>query len=300
MIFSVLFLSSCEFDEYLHEKKLAEHTIQLLSPENNAEITETSILLTWEEFYTAESYSIEVSDDSLFTKIIFEEEGLTNNFIEVSSLPEGYTYWRVKAKNSQTEAKNWSEARFFYKTISAPSLIYPESNHVTTQSDLTFQWSDVAGSNSYDIFISKNPDFSTGTTMLDITETTFYIEGLESEKYFWKVRSKRETENWSETREFKVISVPNKVAPINGNVYFLLAFPDFEWEAVNSAESYILQVSSDFTFQTIDIYNEEISTTKVDIEERLTAGNYYFWRVKAKSGNTETEFSTKSAFYISL
>lgn len=66
----------------------------------------------------------------------------------------------------------------------------------------------------------------------------------------------------------------------------------FWWEHVNYSTEYVLQiVSPDFNAIESLVLDSAVSETKY--ETSLSPGTYQ-WRVKAKNGTSETEFSTRS------
>jgi len=59
--------------------------------------------------------------------------------------------------------------------------------------------------------------------------------------------------------------------------------PNFAWAAVPSATSYLLEVSDDATFTTVD-YSTTVSATSHQMASSLVPSTHYFWRVTATNG----------------
>jgi hypothetical protein len=95
----------------------------LLSPVSGGIGITTSPLVHWNPATNAQSYSLQVSSDSLFSIVVSEESLLTQTSVQLSGLNGNQTYyWRVRSKNSNG--------------YSAWSTIW----HFTTTSGLTFAY----------------------------------------------------------------------------------------------------------------------------------------------------------------
>jgi hypothetical protein len=81
-------------------------------------------VLCWLPVTDAQSYRVQVSTDSLFGSVIFDDSSVVSDSKQVGPLPYGSTYfWRVRAKNI-SGIGNFSSARSF-STINASTVNYP-------------------------------------------------------------------------------------------------------------------------------------------------------------------------------
>ena len=88
----------------------------LIAPLNGASNQPTTLTLVWRSSPFAQSYRLQVSTDSLFTMIIFDDSTLTDTTREISSLSTLTSYfWRVQAKN-EFGTSIWSSLRKFTTT----------------------------------------------------------------------------------------------------------------------------------------------------------------------------------------
>jgi hypothetical protein len=89
------------------------HEPRLISPKDGSVFTTTSqILLRWGWVSTAKQYSVEVSTDTLFSRVLFSASAETT-FVRTTPLDRTRFYWRVRAHNGRL-ASPWSEFRTFY------------------------------------------------------------------------------------------------------------------------------------------------------------------------------------------
>ncbi len=97
----------------------------LISPENNATDQETDITFIWEEISEATSYTIQISEEELFSSLFYDST-LTDTTILLENFAfNGTYYWRVKANNSSGEGNFSSHFTFTIKneTNTAPEIV---------------------------------------------------------------------------------------------------------------------------------------------------------------------------------
>ncbi len=86
---------------------------ELISPDDNADNQPLNLYLKWSKPNGTERFHCQVAKDEFFENIISDNENLTNNQQGLVNLsPNTIYFWRVKAKNSETESI-WSEIRSF-------------------------------------------------------------------------------------------------------------------------------------------------------------------------------------------
>ena len=125
-----------------------------------------------------------------------------------------------------------------------------------------------------------------------------------STNYYWKVKAINGvlTSDWSEVRRFTTeatpLDFPTLISPARGTGVTIN--PTLTWEAVPTAESYIVEVSRSTSFFD-SIYTDTIYGTSVQVMG-LDYANYYYWRVKAVRGITQSIWSQTFDFgtYIQL
>ena len=80
----------------------------LQSPANSATNVSTSATMSWLASAGAETYRVQLSSDSGFSVLIFDQSGLVNTSVQVNNLSaESTYYWRARASNSAGNS-DWS------------------------------------------------------------------------------------------------------------------------------------------------------------------------------------------------
>ena len=69
----------------------------------------TFVTFRWQRFKGAAYYTIQISSDADFTKVVSEQKIKTNGYVFQKGLPEGRVFWRVRA-HTQDGFSNWSDS----------------------------------------------------------------------------------------------------------------------------------------------------------------------------------------------
>ena len=121
----------------------------LTSPANGAGCQNTSILLDWEASDHAETYRLQVDNNSDFSSPVFNQGGLISTQWTVGGLSASTTYyWRVRATNPAGNGSYASARSFTTAPASAPSAptLDGPSNGATCQSTtLDLDWNPSSG-----------------------------------------------------------------------------------------------------------------------------------------------------------
>jgi hypothetical protein len=105
-------LGSSKWSEFWYFTTLLAEPV-LTFPKDCADDISPSPIISWNSISEAESYTLQVSSDSLFSNVFYSESGLTSSSQRVSGL-SSFTkyYWRVKADNS-CSTSSWSTVQSF-------------------------------------------------------------------------------------------------------------------------------------------------------------------------------------------
>jgi|GEM_PF-1196135 len=168
----------------------------------------------------------------------------------------------------------------------------------------TFEWSSADGTESYELVLSVNPDFS--DPLVDeneITATHFEIPSdlNRGQTYFWQVRGVNSDVSgpWSDRFSFTTIpELPEQVmitSPANESTDIELQ-PTLEWNEANGAESYelILSVNADFSDPVID--ENDLTTINLEIDSDLDHDQIYYWQVRGVNAGGYGDWSEKFSF----
>ena len=200
--------------------------ITLTSPLNQAPGTGIgNIKLDWETLKGATTYNWQLDYDTDFSTVPTEFEDDT----EASSarLPElepaTTYYWRVRATEpvlSPWSAK-WSFTTSLSPTVITPELYSPKAGATGVVIKPVFQWSGLAGADSYELIVSTDPALA-NPTILKVE--TYALPGTAWQSnvslnygtaYYWKVRAiSSDTESeWSAVGAFTTESPPSPPPP---------------------------------------------------------------------------------------
>ncbi|XWN38427.1 MAG: T9SS type A sorting domain-containing protein [Balneola sp.] len=278
---------------------------QLLLPADDEVDVDTLTTFVWNNAERANSYTLEISTDSLFGNF-FLEENTSDTTENVGGMEFQKEYfWRVKSSNSAGESEYSTVRSFTVKAedASVPELLSPVNNEQNAELSPDFIWSIAQGATKYEFQLSSVLDFSSLNEHQIITDTTFSLNSdLNYEtQYFWRVRGigVSDTSDWSPVFNFKTIvdkpQAPVLVSPEDGSVDLDIT-SIFKWTSVKNAESYTLQVSevSDFTTMFFE-------STLIDTMDTAGDFNYqsvYYWRVKASNSTGDSDYSTTFSFTV--
>lgn len=171
----------------------------LVSPAEHANLYDlwTPYTLDWAETQYAETYRVELSEQSDFSSLYDYADGLTETEWDTPSISVGIFernfYWRVRASNVTGDGP-WSTPRHFWVHRSKAWLISPIGD-VTNQDSLEVAWHGVEEGFSYRVIIDNSPLFispekDTTIWCSDFTCYDYITPPLPSNtRYYWKVKS---------------------------------------------------------------------------------------------------------------
>ncbi|MEX0720334.1 MAG: T9SS type A sorting domain-containing protein [Balneolaceae bacterium] len=273
----------------------------LSEPANNADNISTFPTLRWNSAERAESYQVELSANAGFSDIIEAEVvGGTEFSVDDGLENEATYYWRVRALNDGGESE-WSDIWNFTTIVSQPNMVSLESpTNGTTGLELSpeFEWQVLDGAESYAFQLATDSNFNNieisatgiGATSLALDESLDY-----NTQYYWRVRAENEAGDgpWSEAWNFTTIiaqpGITQLSQPVN-NSESISTFPTLEWNEAARAESYLLELSANVEFSDT-IIDTVLSDTAYSVNNRLTRGAAFYWRVKTLNAGGESDWS---------
>jgi uncharacterized protein YjdB len=279
----------------------------LVSPEDSQTNLDTDLNLVWERVLGAESYRLQVSGSRDFSQRIIDQSDITENSFALEKLEEGKTYyWRVRATN-KAGSSVYSDIWNFTTKVSllaptAPELVSPVQSALLKATNVDFEWKSVDTAEKYQIQVSKFSNFSQAIVVNNsaVIGNTINITTLEPDQaYFWRVRainaagSSPYSAVWLfKTEPLPPLATPLLISPENG-IKLDTTSVNFNWEIVDEAENYQLEVSKDSTFQEGLMQYKELSYTNY-ILDSLERGEKYFWRVQANGKRPSNQSETWS------
>ncbi len=276
----------------------------LAFPTSNSGNIPDSILVTWNPTVDAASYRLQVSTDSTFSAIPWDDSNLTVTSKMIGSLAQNTVYyWRVNAKNAAGTGA-WSETWNFNTLPPVPPppvLALPVSNAVNQSFSPTLSWNASLLATSYHVQLSRDSGFA--SLMMDsvLTGLSNTVGPLASNtSYYWRVNAANAggTSAFSSAWKFTTLSVvpeaPKLVSPVQ-NAVAVSTSPDLTWEAVLDAADYRLQLATraDFGSSVILDFSGPPTTRSVG---PLSNGTNYYWRVYARNGSGTSPWSLTGQF----
>ncbi len=183
------------------------------------------------------------------------------------------------------------------QAISKVDLISPQTNAVGIPIKASFQWSQIENADLYEFVISEDYDFNTvkEKIILGANTRTNYYELNYNTLYFWRVRGRLNNAlgEWSRTFSFTtIVAPPRLIAPPNNKGAVPLK-PAFVWSKSEGASGYILQVSKSQNFSSLvfEKTQTKITDTTFTSTTNLEYFQKYYWRVCAKVGSLQSDWS---------
>jgi len=160
----------------------------------------------------------------------------------------------------------------------------------------------------YELQVDDDKNFSSpvidiSTTDGDITERSYAVSSslTPNVKYFWRVRAvnlvgaDEHVSGWSKAWSFRtVILAPTLLSPADTDTVATRT-PTFEWDYVDGAESYKIQISTDPNFGTT-LISTKVNVLTFTPGTNLPKNKTLYWRVKALGPNGPSAWSDTFEF----
>lgn len=271
----------------------------LIYPSNGAVGIIITPLLVWEEATEVEEYDIQISTDSEFNNIIFEDLAVSGTSVNSTELTyDANFYWRVRSRKGDVTSE-WSIVFTFHTGYSPVVLISPANESVNIAIQPEYKWDAHPQQNTYEVEVAKKSDFSENVIFKTIeSDFSFVSDSLDSyEFYYWRARVLSESNqgNWSVANKFKTkVAQVNLRLPSNKSVNQPISIR-FQWYAVKGATRYHLQISKDEIFNDLIFSQDTISSLAHQFNELIPSTAYY-WRVRGVSPEGVGDWSSVWTF----
>ena len=268
------------------------YQVKLTSPTNGS--TAAAPTLKWGAVTGAKSYAVEVATDSGFSHVVIKETDTSTSRAWLSA-PPGTYYWRVYAIGTGQYGP-WSAIWHFTVpgTVLLPPVLTAPSKGATVPNTVTLTWNKAAGATSYYVKVATDAAFS-DIELITTTTATQLALGTQTvgTTLYWEVCSQTSSAKsaFSAPWSFTVgatppLAAPQLVSPTD-DATEVSDSPTLEWDAVDGATSYYVQVASDAGFSNKVYVGTTTATSKA--LTGLAAGGCYYWRVMSlAAGRTGT------------
>jgi len=199
--------------------------VTLTLPRDQASGIDTrNINLDWSSASSGTKYEWQLDYDTDFSSAPFEGDSRASSVQLPEQLKLATTYhWRVRA--SEPVLSPWSTTRSFTTSLGssviAPNLRSPGAGAKSVGVRPVFQWSAIAGADSYELLVSTNTSFTNpairklGTRALPATAWQSDINLDYDTTYYWKVRASGSSgySAWSAVSAFTTEPSPELIPP---------------------------------------------------------------------------------------
>lgn len=178
-------------------------SVYLESPQNGAEVLETSQMLRWVPLADADDYEIVISKEENFNQPVVEETLLNSRDYEFQDLDENTVYyWKVRAMNEHGTG-SWSETRTFNTGLSTsindentelpaePGLSqnYPNPFNPSTQISYKLPRSTYVQLKVYNLLGEEVASLENSQKRAGTHSVTFDASGLSSGIYYYRLQT---------------------------------------------------------------------------------------------------------------
>lgn len=169
----------------------------------------------------------------------------------------------------------------------APDLISPADDAAVDDGQVTFEWSEVSGTDEATYALEVSPIGGPPVIAVTTTDISFTIDETETLVpgiYEWRVQAIGGVDNigpFSVSRTLTVTpaGIPVLLSPPDGGLTNVI--PTFNWAFVADGQSFQIQVSSDGAFSPPLVVEETVEGTFFTLpSEVFLAPDVYFWRVR--------------------
>jgi hypothetical protein len=246
----------------------------------------------WSKVAGANGYDLEVSATPDFAELTVNERIDEAAKLD-RELPGGVYYWRVRGRAGAKALGSYSPAWLFrVKTIpSAPDWVKPDEGAALTYltpepPDAALEWKPASGAATYDLELSRNPEFKRKAVALNTAETGA-TQRLKDGQYYARVRSRAadgELSAWSDVRSFsqtrQLPDAPELIYPEDGQKLTKKKVLRLTWNENDGFKGYRLVVAKDRKFTRI-VKEQTLEDTEEPLEN-LQNGRYY-WYVEGRN-----------------
>lgn len=247
----------------------------------------TNAIARWSLVSGATGYELQVASDVAFKNVLQTYPlGQAQNTpqLTLSNLSPGKTvFYRVRALGPNNTTSPYSNVATVLTMPETP-VIAPATN--LQPINFTANWQATLGAKGYNVQAATDINFTTGVINASVlsptTSCTFTVPA--GKTYYFRVRAYGESVSglWS---NFQTATLPT--GQVSGLVAFDAINPSStsftaEWQAINGAASYTVQVATDRNFNSIVRTFKNVITTSV-VVNGLQSGWTYFYRVTANA-----------------
>jgi|GEM_PF-6530399 len=187
------------------------------------------------------------------------------------------------------------------------TLLNPVDELSNVPYSLEFHWSQVTNADTYQIQIATDNSFSHIISDESIAINSFTASLNYTTQYYWRVRGINERGNgeWSSVFSFETTIdppvVPVLISPTDGFQNGINR-QDFNWNYSSFADTYDFRLSTASDFSTLILRENNLVNSSYTIPDdySLSDGTTYYWSVRSKNSNTNSNWSSTRSFTVNI
>ena len=278
--------------------------VVLSSPVNDSTILGPLLWLKWKSVSGRDFYQLQVSKNSDFSDIVVFMDDLQINEIEISDLEIGYEYyWRARASINNVLGEYSNTYKFStYSDVPKVVLRSPVNDSTILGTSVWLKWKSVSGRDYYQMQLATDNNFTNIVEFLDTLHINeILVDNLiKGQDYYWRARASKYNYfgEYSSTSRFYTThgdtTKPVLLAPANDAMDVNTTLT-FNWERIDTAEYYQLEIAEDDNFDDLFYLNENVSENKQTVND-FEKGRRYYWRVRFASQGGNSMYSNVFTF----
>lgn len=208
-----------------------------------------------------------------------------------------YYFWRVRGLNN-ADTSEWSPV-YSFNTKGTVILEDPSTGDEEVNPEADFKWKIIKGTEFYTIQFDTDETFPAPTTYQTTELVNTYNFTHFGEKWYWRVQASHMlgSSEWSEVWDFTIINTVDLSSPSNGAVN-VQKRPTLTWSEIGGVDEYEILYDTLADFSTATPQYILAPAHEYRVYQSLVENKEYFWKVKAKLGHQETEWSDTWSFTV--
>lgn len=253
-----------------------------------ANITQTSAIASWPSVTGADSYKVEVSAGGVAFSPYNPIE-VTSSNLSITGLTGGVEY---KVKVSAVNASGGSAYSTQVAFVTIPANPIAAAATVVAANSFVSNWNNVPGAASYAVDLSTD-NFASVLQTKDAIGTSVVFDNLTSgNTYSYQVRAVNSSGLASGNSNLISLSILPAAPSLDATTAITLTSATLNWQPVNGATNYQLDLSKDNFSTYVQPYNNFIVGTRTFQLNDLSPGTTYQFRVRSSNASgTSTNFS---------
>lgn len=291
-ITNLLLISTLLCCQDLLVKDISNTCVEILVPQNNTSISNSTVTFFWEPVTDADAYKIQiVSPTFADAQTLMYDSIITTNKITFALNPGNFE-WRIKAINEISETE-YTISKFNIDStmnLSEEKLIQysPTNGSALNSTEITFRWNRLYNADEYKFTLVNS--FNETISEVKLTSPEYKLTVPENDVYQWCISANNKissTKSFSST--FTIDTKSPRASTLKSPNNFETVFTDsitFHWSKIQDEGSEIIDsliVAKDENLSDIVL---SIKTSNTQYSDTIPAGIYYWTVINIdKAGN---------------